>query len=855
MKKRLTSWLLALVLLAGALPAALAAEEVGAMPEPAARQVAALREEESANTWYEAQWKDFRNSDNNLAVTGAKTPRTAEETALRWRSAESLNDGWNYVSPLLMVDGDLFCTAGTAIYRIDSGTGAVVARGTMVDADGAWGNAPLAYGDGMLFVPLGDGRVQAFSAGDLTSLWVSEVLGSQCTTALIYRDGCVYGSTGNSSPAKFFCLTAADEDPAAEDETKTALWTAYEDDFPNGSYWATPLVTENAVVYGTDANSGGTAALFSRDRHTGALLDRADLEGMGSVRSALVHSGDTLYFTTNGGCLCSVKLAGNGTLSGLTCVEHENTGFSTSSPVIYGGVVYYGARGCLVAADADTLAELRRVEFPDTAAGVQASPLLTTAYTKEGAVYLYVTQNITPGAMYVVEDDGEALALSALYTPEESDWCAASAICDGDGTIYYHNDSGYLYALERTEVARRRCRVTFAVEPSDAEVTVAGCTAEGDGSFLLGSGTYAYTVRCEGYQTASGTLSVTEEELDTERTISVSLAREQGGAASRVRVSIQVKTHDGSACGGGYTYRSNKKAYTTLVDRTVTVAEGTTVDEALTAALDAAGVAYTIRGGYVSEIGGVAELDHSSRSGWMYLVDGVLPEVGAGQYRLRESCEVVWFYTDDYTKEEDGGDYGGSGGRDEPQDAQPTAAAFADVPAELWCHDAVMAAVERGWFQGVGDGRFDPDAPMTRGMLVTVLHRMADSPAVETAAEFSDVAADRYCAAAVAWAAEQGIVEGYGDGTFRPDAPMTRQQMAAVLARWGESRGMDITKKGSLDEFSDENRVGAWARPAMEWAVAEGIFQGGTDGALRPEGTLTRAHSAVLLVRLEEKLA
>ena len=173
----------------------------------------------------------------------------------------------------------------------------------------------------------------------------------------------------------------------------------------------------------------------------------------------------------------------------------------------------------------------------------------------------------------------------------------------------------------------------------------------------------------------------------------------------------------------------------------------------------------------------------------------------------------------------------------------------------MWCHDAVMAAVERGWFQGTGDGRFDPDAPMNRGMLVTVLYRMAGSPAVETAAEFADVAADRYCAAAVAWAAELGIVEGYDDGTFRPDAPMSRQQMAAVLARYAESKGWDTGKQVSLDSFADADRVGAWARPAMEWAVAEGVFQGGTDGALRPEGTLTRAHSAALLVRLEEKLA
>ena len=84
---------------------------------------------------------------------------------------------------------------------------------------------------------------------------------------------------------------------------------------------------------------------------------------------------------------------------------------------------------------------------------------------------------------------------------------------------------------------------------------------------------------------------------------------------------------------------------------------------------------------------------------------------------------------------------------------------------------------------------------------------------------------------------------------------MTRQQMAAVLARCGKNEGLDTGKQATLDGFADEDRVDAWARPAMEWAVAERIFLGGTDGALCPEGVLTRAHSAALLVRLAEKLA
>ena len=95
---------------------------------------------------------------------------------------------------------------------------------------------------------------------------------------------------------------------------------------------------------------------------------------------------------------------------------------------------------------------------------------------------------------------------------------------------------------------------------------------------------------------------------------------------------------------------------------------------------------------------------------------------------------------------------------------------------------------------------------------------------------------------------------GYGDDTFRPDMPMTRQQMAAVLARYAEREGLDTGTRTELSGFADGAAVGGWARPAMEWAVAEGIFRGGADGALYPDGTLTRAQSAVLLTRLGEKL-
>lgn len=172
---------------------------------------------------------------------------------------------------------------------------------------------------------------------------------------------------------------------------------------------------------------------------------------------------------------------------------------------------------------------------------------------------------------------------------------------------------------------------------------------------------------------------------------------------------------------------------------------------------------------------------------------------------------------------------------------------FADVSETDWFCEDVRWAVENGIFQGVGNGLFAPEQALTRGQLVTVLYRMAGSPEPKAEANFRDVAADSYYAKAVAWANENGIVLGMGDGTFDPDSAVTREQMVTIFFRYAKFCGVK-TEAGTLNAFRDAASVSDYAREAMGWAVKAGLVKG--DGQdLMPKATASRAQAAAILHR------
>lgn len=178
---------------------------------------------------------------------------------------------------------------------------------------------------------------------------------------------------------------------------------------------------------------------------------------------------------------------------------------------------------------------------------------------------------------------------------------------------------------------------------------------------------------------------------------------------------------------------------------------------------------------------------------------------------------------------------------------------FLDVPRDAWYAGAVERVCAAGLMNGVSPTAFSPGGTVTRGQIAAILHRLAGEPVVR-GSSFSDVPASAYYAGAVAWAARRNIVEGFYDGTFRPDLPVSRQQLAAILWRYARLEKADSGARAALQGFPDTGEVSGYAREAMSWALAEGILQGTKDGTLQPQGRAARGQAAVLLERFQKLL-
>lgn len=175
---------------------------------------------------------------------------------------------------------------------------------------------------------------------------------------------------------------------------------------------------------------------------------------------------------------------------------------------------------------------------------------------------------------------------------------------------------------------------------------------------------------------------------------------------------------------------------------------------------------------------------------------------------------------------------------------------FTDVAAADWYYSAVDFVYQKGYFAGTSDTTFSPNASMTRAMLATVLYRLSGDTAGTDAPEFTDVPAGEWYSQGILWASKQGVVNGMGDGSFHPQDPVTRQQMVTMLYRYQRERqGTTGAAAGELGGFPDGATVADWAKEAVTWAVGEKLLNGRDTGYLDPDGTATRAEVATLLQR------
>ena len=173
---------------------------------------------------------------------------------------------------------------------------------------------------------------------------------------------------------------------------------------------------------------------------------------------------------------------------------------------------------------------------------------------------------------------------------------------------------------------------------------------------------------------------------------------------------------------------------------------------------------------------------------------------------------------------------------------------FGDVPSDSTFAADIAYVSQKGLMSGKGGGNFKPQDPITRGQLVTILYRLEGQPAV-SGVGFSDVAAGSYCEKAVKWAAATGITTGGNDGLFKPDAPITREQLATFLYRYNQHKGYFTLAFADLSAFPDVGSVSSYAKDALSWANGAKLVNGTGDGRLNPSGGATRGQAAAILHR------
>ena len=392
----------------------------------------------------------FALSGDSLFITSAKTPTTfADYTYIK-----KFGSGYKSApTPPTVVQSTILVVSGVKLYKLNAQTGEEISSVKMQGSTLYSTVAPL-FADGKVFVSLDGGIVQAFDFETLSPLWIyQDSLGGQALCPIVYNNGCVYTGFWNDETefANYVCLTAEDENTESDCENKEAQWAHKE---LGGFYWAGCYVNDKVVIFGKDdgqKNSNGKSKIISLNKLSGELVSSLDVEG--DIRSGIFYSEETdsCYTSSKAGYVYKFSVDSSGKLSSL--ITYSAGGSVTATPVVYGERLYVGcqknASGEFVVLDANTMEEIYTCEMPGFP---QASMLVSNGYEKEtGKIYVYSTYNKKPGGILVFEDSKNQTSAvkTELYSPDASasQYCISTVSASENGTIYYKNDSGNIFAL------------------------------------------------------------------------------------------------------------------------------------------------------------------------------------------------------------------------------------------------------------------------------------------------------------------------------------------------------------------------------------------------------------------------
>jgi len=394
-------------------------------------------------------------SPASASVTGSQTPAEVYYGALEWE--HSFGSGWSSSPMPPVIDGDyLYTAAGSTLYKLNKDSGEVISHMTLDGSTGFSTIAPVigyrGESEKLIFVPISGGKLEAVSLSDMEKAWTTTpVTGDtgQTISPVTYNDGRAYYATwnGKGKTGYYYCVNT-------EDGTRENLPR----ENPEGYYWAGAYATDSYVIFGSQADSSGSAAVYSMKPDFSSLIDSVTVEG--NVCSDVLYYDGYAFVLTDKALLYKIPVENDGTLGTPSSLDLDGT--SAGGATLYEGKIYAGV--CDSSSQFGSSGQYIRVidcgsMRIDTSAPVpgfaKAEKLISTQNEADGKLYLYTTYNRYPGGIYMIEvDDNSGIKTintgnsGTLFTPLRQQYCISPVIADDAGTLYYKNDSGYMMAVK-----------------------------------------------------------------------------------------------------------------------------------------------------------------------------------------------------------------------------------------------------------------------------------------------------------------------------------------------------------------------------------------------------------------------